>query len=249
MRTLFEKKGNRSDQRTEKVNSSESINRICMQEIVDAKKENSLAGIKIGANEVLNIIINMMKSSDEKGVHLETLLCILGSLAGYSCQAGVRSKFIDEKGFKEANIFVIVEGADGKRYYFSDMINKLLVEGRYSIWSLSALAVGETVAERFDRKEIFQYTAQTVGSSSFGIPRITEEHSPKDMPYNYVKFLWQLLLPTVRAYCKDPEEWPKLFGLAIQEAIGFSKEQLDPFLALTIVMESAIPMSKVEIAL
>ena len=248
MRMLFEKKGNKSDQKYEKESNNENMTQILMR-VAEEKKQDPLAGIKIGANEVLNIVINMMKSADTQGVHLETLLCILGSLAGYSCQAGARSKFVDEKGFKEANIFVIVEGVDGKKYYFGDMINKLLIEGRYSIWSLSAGAVGEKAAERFDRKEIFQYVAQTVGSSAFGIPRITDEHRPKDMPYNYVTCLWKPLLPTVRAYCKDPEAWPILFGLAIQEALGFSKDQLDPFLALTIVMESAVPMSKVNITL
>jgi hypothetical protein len=40
----------------------------------------------------------------------------------------------------------------------------------------------------------------------------------------------------------------RLFSLAIQEAIGMSKSVIAPDLAPRIVMESAIPMSKVDLA-
>jgi hypothetical protein len=53
------------------------------------------------------------------------------------------------------------------------------------------------------------------------------------------------LFQIVKQFCPAPE-WPILFGLAIQHAIIDSKNIVAPLLALSIVMESAIPMSKVD---
>ncbi|WP_157199276.1 hypothetical protein [Methylomonas koyamae] len=47
--------------------------------------------------------------------------------------------------------------------------------------------------------------------------------------------------------CPHPAHWPILFGLAIQEAIHSGKSVIDPCIALKIVMESAIAMSKVDL--
>jgi hypothetical protein len=98
-----------------------------------------------------------------------------------------------------------------------------------------------------DINEIFGYVANTIGSDSFGIPRIDGGHKPGDIPFNYVRALWPVLLPTAEKYCAAPGEWPVMFGLAVQEAIIMGKDALDPALALSIAMECAIPMAKAEI--
>jgi hypothetical protein len=49
-------------------------------------------------------------------------------------------------------------------------------------------------------------------------------------------------------FCPNPVDWPILYSLAIQEAIYAGKEAIEPGLAFRIVMESAIPMSKVDLA-
>ena len=62
-----------------------------------------------------------------------------------------------------------------------------------------------------------------------------------------MKLIWPKLLPVVKQYCEAPSEWPILFGLAIQEPLYMGKGVIEPTLALSIVMESAIPMSKLEL--
>jgi hypothetical protein len=59
--------------------------------------------------------------------------------------------------------------------------------------------------------------------------------------------LQAVLAPTFKKFCPDPEQWPILMGLSIQEVIEMAKNVIDPCLALQIVMESSIPMSKVEL--
>jgi len=43
-------------------------------------------------------------------------------------------------------------------------------------------------------------------------------------------------------------QWPVLLGIAIQQAMYLGKGIIDPGLAVSIVMESAVPMSKVDAA-
>jgi hypothetical protein len=184
--------------------------------------------------------------NDQRGVHLETLLCALGSLAGYSCQASVR-ELLKQGGQPEEEAFVIAIGKDGRRYFFGDALNKPLAEDQYSVWSLAAgVATGLGCQQPLNVGEIFKYVAATVGGPEFGIPRIPEGHRPGDPPSNWVKYAWSKALTTVQNYCESPSEWPVAFGIAIQVVMTQAKGVIDPCLALSIVMESAIPMSKVD---
>ena len=219
---------------------------VFMHAIAERRQEDPLIGAKIGAKEIVQRIIAAIETP--KGVHIETLLGIVGSLAGYSCQASLRAECIQSQGLAENQVFVIMTGADGRKYYFGDRLNKPLAECQYSVWGLSAGAAQDLGAKDLIAiDEVFAHVAGTVGSDLFGIPRIPENHKPSDLPANYVKFIWSKFLPIVKQYCASPAEWPILFGLAAQEALGMGKNVIDPALALAIVMECAIPMSKVDI--
>lgn len=235
----------KAEQNKEKVDSD--ISSIFLKAVNEKRKEDPLIGAKIGSKEIFNRLLNGMK--DDKGVHIQSLLCALGSLAGYSCQACIRSEFVQGKGLKENEVFVIVDCKDGKQYFFGDRINKHLVEEQYSVWSLAAGAVVHLgVKELIDIRGIFEYVTKTTGGANFGIPRVTDYNKAGDTPYNYVRHLWPALLPVIKLYCLD-SEWPILFGLAIQECIIFGKDVIDPKVALSIVMESAVPMSKIDLQL
>jgi hypothetical protein len=52
----------------------------------------------------------------------------------------------------------------------------------------------------------------------------------------------------VKSFCPEPVNWPLVFGMAAQEAIIRGKDLIAPGLALSIVLESAIPMSKVDLS-
>jgi len=228
--------------------SDESIlkERIFFEALERKRQEDPLIGAKIGSKEVFNRLIELMKKIDTKGIHAETLLGILGTLGGYSCQASIREEFVTEKGISERKVFLIVECADGSQYYFGDMVNKPLVESQYSVWSLAAGVVQHLGAKNFiDIKEVFMYVTQTVGSNQFGIPRLPEGHNLGDVPKNFLKHLWPVYLPVAKQFC-PASEWPILFGMAVQEGITFCKDIIDPLLALSIVMECAVPMSKID---
>ena len=214
--------------------------------IRERSKEDPLVGAKLGAKEVFQRLINGMK--DAKGVHIESLLTALGALAGYACQANLRAQAL-AKGLPETAPFQVVGTKDGKQYFFGDPLNDALAGSQYSVWGLVGGAAQHAGAKDFpDLNEVFQHTSSVLGSEQFGSPRIPENHKPADTPLNYLKALWATLFPTVKLFCPNPVDWPILYSLAIQEAIYAGKESIDPGLAFRIVMESAIPMSKVDLA-
>lgn len=214
--------------------------------IRERSKEDPLVGAKLGAKEVFQRLLDAMK--DSKGVHVESLLTALGALAGYACQANLRAQAL-AKGLPETAPFQVIGTKDGKQYFFGDPLNNALAGDQYSVWGLVGGAAQHAGAKEFpDLNEVFQHTSFVLGSEQFGIPRIPENHKPADTPLNYLTNLWPKLFPTVKLFCPNPVDWPILFSLAIQEAIYAGKESIDPGLAFRIAMESAIPMSKVDLA-
>ena len=217
-----------------------------MRAIEEKRKTDPLIGAKLGGKEISQRLIAGMKN--DKGVHVESLLSALGALAGYSCQSSLRELAV-AKGDDETSVFMIVKGADGKKYFYGDPLNQRLAENQYSVWGLAAGAAQSNGCTTLpDVNEIFTHVTHTVGGSEFGIPRIPDGHKPGDIPTNYVKALWPSFLPIIKKFCKQSAEWPILYGSAIQEIIDMSKGVIAPDLALKIVMESAIPMSKVDLA-
>jgi len=214
--------------------------------IREKTKEDPLIGAKLGSKEIFQRLVDAMK--DSKGVHIESLLCALGALAGYSCQANLRAQAL-AKGMPETAPFQTVGTTNGKQYFFGDPLNNALAGSQHSVWGLAGGAAQHAGANELpDVNEIFQHTSSVLGSDQFGIPRVPENHKPSDTPINFLIGIWPTLFPTVKLFCPNPVDWPILYSLAIQEAIYAGKGAIDPAMAFRIVMESAIPMSKVDLA-
>jgi hypothetical protein len=200
---------------------------------------------KIGGKEIFDRVVNGVK--DERGVHMETLLAYLGGLAGYACQFCVRERRIKYGAKSVDSGFTIVTGADGRKYYFGAALNEPLVEGRYSVWSLTAGAVAQLGKPLPDLRDIVKHSAATVGGARFGIPRMPEGHGLGGPPLDYLKAVWPKILPIAQRFCDDPVQLPIVFGIAVQNAIIMAKDVLDPTLAGAIAMECAVSMSKVDL--
>jgi hypothetical protein len=215
--------------------------------IEEKRKTDPLIAAKISGKDIFQWVLKSMKT--ERGAHVESLLCALGALAGYSCQASLRDQAIG-KGLEETAALIIFEEKNGKKYFFGDPLNHALCESKFSVWSLAAGAAQHHGCKNLpDFRGIFEHVAKTVGKTdTFGVPRLPEGHNVGALPIAYLKAMWPVLFPNVRMFCKDPAEWPLSFGFAIQEAIAAGKQVISPELALLIVMEAAIPMSKVDFA-
>lgn len=217
-----------------------------LRTIEEQRKTDPLIGARLGGREVFQRLLKGM--NDERGVHFESLLCALGALAGYACQAQLRAQ-ARAKGLPETAALMTVTAANGRHYFFGDALNQALAETKHSVWSLAAGAAQHHGCTRLpDISALFTHVSQTVGTEAFGIPRFPDGHNAGDLPVNYVKALWPALLPVVTLYCKELSEWPLLFGAALQQALEAGRQVLSLELALQIIMEAAVPMSKVDLA-
>jgi hypothetical protein len=205
-----------------------------------------LAGAKLGGAELAERLIAGM--AKDGGVHVESLMCAAGALAGYSCQAALRAQNRAE-GRDELAQFTVAETTDGQRFFFGDALNKFLAEGKLSVWSLAAGgARGCGCSKMPDIEAIFAHVAESVGGEDFGVPRLPRDHPVHKLPRAYLEELWPRFAPMVERFCPDPVQRPALLGLALQELLSQTKQALDPCLALLVIMESAIPMSKVDLS-
>jgi len=226
--------------------NSNSLEDALLYQIGELSKTDTLIGAKIGSKEIFQRLVEGMKKDGV--VHIDSLLVALGSLAGYACQAGLRAQAA-AKGEPESAVLLVAGGtSDGRKYYFGEQLNKRLAESATSVWRLSAGAAQAAGCTIFpDLHEIFKRVSGAVGNADFGTPRFPAGHSSRDIPLNYVRAMWPVLLPIIQKFCPDPEHWSILLSLSIQEAIAAGKAVIEPDIALVLVMEAAVPMSKVDI--
>ena len=172
----------------------------------DQTRPDPLAGARVGAKELTQRMLNAMKA--DRGVHIESLLCALASVAGYSCQVALRAQ-ATRRGLPEESLLVVVSATDGKKYFFGDHLNRLLAESQSSIWSVSgggAQAAGCITLP--DLGEIFKHNSSAVGTDEFGKPRVPAQHMPHGAPITYVRTLWPRLEPFVRTFCRTRSTGP-----------------------------------------
>jgi hypothetical protein len=142
----------------------------------------------------------------------------------------------------------VIKGEDGRTYLSGDPMVRALAEDRMSVWNLAAAAARLHGARSLpDLEEILEYNASIVGTPRFGLPRLSPEDSVSGVPMEFVRRLWPAVEGIVRL-TGDPRLWPIAAGLAVQEAIAATKDIVAPEVAVKIVMESAIPVSRMLLA-
>jgi hypothetical protein len=210
-----------------------------------------------------------------RGIHAETLLATIGALAGFSAQYAiwqtvVKTGQLPEHGGlnKEAGAFVVAETEGGEKFYFGDLLNSFLVpqegdnarfgpDGERTLWAAVAGAVAKCRRKPMSRDEIgevFKNAAATSGSALFGQPRLPRRHQPHMEPRSALNRAWpkvKLILgrcdaPQAVGVPLPPDRWPTVVALVAAHLILLAKDTLDPALAMRIIFEAAIPMSKVD---
>jgi hypothetical protein len=207
--------------------------------------------------------------TSERGVHAETLMVSIGALAGFAAQnAAFRS--IGPPGTPIPKDAIVTAEAGGEKYYFGDRINGYLVrqagENRFPLWgyiAAAALQAGMAEKDMPDVRDMFGHVAKTIGTPDFGIPRAPKEHPTHLTPRKALEAFWpgakELLsnadgvlvngltgLDELRRTGVAEEHWPLVIALVARQLIIMAKDTLEPSLALSLVMESAIAMSKVD---
>ena len=190
----------------------------------------------------------MRELKDQRGIHCETLLTAIGALAGYAAQQALWEGMVKPGKLAIAQAFKVVETPSGATYFFGDTLDSLLVSmepKHVSVWKIvagSALTAGGEHLPNVN--ELLRHSAATAGTSAFGLPRLPDDHLPSILPRAAVERFWpgaRLLLSL-----SDPLQWPLLMAHAAQKLMLAMKGSISPDLAVKIVMEAAVPMSRVD---
>ena len=194
---------------------------------------------------------------NERGIHAESLMVATGALAGH---AALHAAFQMAASEPTKASLMSIETSDGGTYYAGDTLNAFLIPENPEIISLWGLIAGQAVAggvpqaELPDYVDIFRRAAATLGSPAFGEVEIGEDHTPSGTPRQYLDAFWPAIRhllgwsnPTLDNGRTLPTRyWPYVLGMIARQYVGMTKDVLDPRLSLRLIMEAAIPMSKVD---
>lgn len=187
-----------------------------------------------------------------RDVQNEAVLCALGALAGYAAQQAIREAVVKPGKLTLDEAFAVIETRSGEVFFFGELLNSVLVGGdgarsssQPSVWKIvseGGFAAGAINLP--DITDIIKHCAATVGRDEFGIPRVADVHMPNILPREAVSRFW----PAARRKLagKDPMTWPLQLALAARWLIVSLQRAVRPDIAVQIVMEAAVPMSKID---
>lgn len=184
--------------------------------------------------------------ASQGAVHWPTLLAAAGALAGYSCQASVAT-LARQHGLAAEQALRVQQLGDGRRYSRAASVDRLLLEDHPSLWSvLSAAARQQGVrAEQLPNiGQLYSYVGATVGTSSFGVMRIEPVWLPLQPLHCWPERLWPQCHIRLQQSGIDARHWHVVFSLVAYQLMGQASAWVPAQIALQILMESALPASR-----
>ncbi len=184
---------------------------------------------------------------DDRGVRVESVLAGLGALAGFCAVQDVAQRVTAGQLKAKMPSVRVVDTEDGARFWFGDEIDAHLVENPKSIWSLTAgIAESLGAVDLPDLGAINRRVAGAVGTDAFGVPDLPPEHMPSASAQNLARELLPIAAQVLQTYDLPRGQWPVAVALSIQDIMEMAKDALDPALMARIVMEMAVPASRLD---
>ena len=187
--------------------------------------------------------------ASQGAVHWPTVLAAAGALAGYSCQASVAA-LARQHGLAPEQALRVQQLADGRNYSRSSSVDRLLLEDHPSLWSvLSAAARQQGVRAEHQPNigQLYSYVSSTLGTSSFGVMRIEPAWLPLQPVHNWPVRFWPECHARLQQAGVEPQHWHVVFALVAYQLMGQASGWVPAQIALQILMESALPDSRLVI--
>lgn len=204
------------------------------QQIQEKSKQDPHIAAKIASRFLQEQIFSWL--TDDKGVHIESAFAFLGSLAGQAClQSALHQK---------ASLMTLTD-QNHRNYYYGDAINHYLFENTLSLWSLIGGAVQSHGGHMPDKQALVKHVASSIGHMDFGKPRLPNGVEIRINPMDCLQ-AWSVIKENIFDTINVPaDDWVVAYGLTLQNLIDQGKEVLSPNKAAIIIMECAVPMSKI----
>jgi hypothetical protein len=211
--------------------------------------------IQIGSGEddatggAARIVRFLLETYNDDGVNAETILSAAGALAGFAAQQAIWEGYVRTGKLAAEQAIACVKTKSGETYFFGDLLNTILAstkEGHLSIWTFVAGAAMSLDAPTLPPvAPMFEHCAATVGTPAFGIPVLPSHIRLKEMPRQALRH-WPQVKSILLSAGLEPLRWPLEIGVAAQKIIVLTKDALPADFGALVVMQAAIPMSKVD---
>lgn len=187
--------------------------------------------------------------ASQGAAHWPTVLAAAGALAGYSCQAGVAA-LARLHGLAPEQALRVQTLADGRRYSRSASVDRLLLEDHPSLWSVLSAAArqqGVRAEQQPNIGQLYSYVSSTLGTSSFGVMRIEQAWLPLQSVQHWPAGFWPECHARLHQAGVAPQHWHVVFALVAYQLMGQASGWVPAQIALQILMESALPASRLVI--
>ncbi len=215
------------------------------QAIADLELDNPMIRAAMTGKDLTASALAWFK--DDRGVRVETVLGGLGALAGFCAVHDVAGRVAEGRLKAVMPDVAIVAMDDGTRYWSGEAIDAVVVEDRYSIWGVVG-GMAETLGatDLPDLDEILRRVAGTLGSDAFDRPALPPAHLPGRSARRFARDMFPAARAVLEKYDLPRGQWPLAVALSIQEIMEMAKDRLAPEMMARIVMEMAIPASKLD---
>jgi hypothetical protein len=199
----------------------------------------------------------------QRGIHTETLMTVIGALAGFGAQNAALTSITAAIPSIKPRSFAIVQSKTGGIFLFGDAINAFLFQESGSVLPLAALVGGAALSAGAKQEElpnigeIAAHIASVVGTPEFGKLRVPPGVAHQLEPLAALLKFWPQTLnilarPPIKRLFRRQEaplqeiHWPIVLGLVASQFIKMSKAALHPRISAALVMESAVITSKID---
>jgi len=206
-------------------------------------------------------LMNALKN--QRGIHTETLMTVIGALAGFAAQNAALNSIVSPIPSIKPRSFAIAHPKTGGIFLFGDAINAFLYPESGSVLPLAALVGGAALSagakqeELPNIREIAAHISSVVGTPEFGKLRVPPGIAPQLEPLAALLKFWPqsiniLTRPPINRLFRRREaplqevHWPIILGLVASEFIRMSKAVLHPRISAALIMESAVITSKMD---
>jgi hypothetical protein len=176
--------------------------------------------------------------------HVPSALNALGACAGFAAQVAVWRELVLPHNRNPGDFLAYATTKSNETFFVGEAINLFLFSSppdRMSFLTLAASALSGA-SELPDIAELARHTVQALGSEAFGRPRVPSSVNLVELPRIALMKTWGKTAHILRD-CR-PAEWPALLGAAAYNIVTSNRGFLAPPIALRILLEAAVPMSK-----
>lgn len=202
------------------------------------RREDIHAGATLAGREIYANLIEMLKT--EKGVHIESLLAVIGSVGGFWCMRAVMQGLnaVLESGIVKGDTALAVAGEalsiylvntkSGERYMFGDKVAR-----EFCSFYMTAAKSSEPPFDAL--KPLSARASSTCGSPEYWITPFDDKvgKSPRELSEMFRDKFFDIF----ELYCRYPQERMLAFAMTAQLAVEQAEKIIEKETALSILAE------------